>query len=156
MKGNDWIVAKKSSIEGFGVFARKDIPQGTKIIEYTGRRITKKQADNLKDARYVFELNKRYDLDGNVFSNTAGLINHSCDPNCETENIHGHIWIISLHDIKKGEEVSYNYGYNLADYKDWPCKCGSQKCVGYIVAEEQWLKLKNKLENKKGCCEMKG
>lgn len=159
---SEYIVVRNSSIHNKGVFAKKDIPEGTKIIEYVGRKITKKESDKISDrdleankkdsangAVYIFELNKRYDIDGNVSWNTARYINHTCNPNCETQIIKGHIWIVSTRDIKKGEELSYNYGYDIENYEDHPCKCGSENCVGYIVDEDSWSKLKRKLARKK-------
>ena len=97
-------------------------------------------------AVYLFELNSRYDIDGNVSWNTAKYINHSCEPNCEVDIIEEKIWIIALRNIKKGEELSYNYEYDLDVCLDHPCKCGSKKCAGYIVAEEDWPKLRKILE----------
>ena len=79
---------RKSRIDNLGLYASKDIKKGTKIIEYKGKVITRREAeenpkyDNGK-AIYLFNLNKRYDLDGDFKFNTARLINHSCDPNCE-------------------------------------------------------------------------
>ena len=98
---------------------------------------------------YVFELNKRYDLDGNVPENTARFINHSCDPNCEPDVIKNRIWLLSTRKIKKGEELSYNYGFDLECYEEHECRCGSKKCVGYITAEENWRKLKKLIAKKK-------
>ena len=159
---NPYIVVKSSDIHNKGIFARKDIAEGTLIIEYVGEKITKKESerraeivlnkskdDETHGAVYLFELNKRYDIDGNVEYNTARYINHSCDPNCETENRRGHIWIVALRDIEKGEELSYNYGYGYEDYEEHICRCNSDKCIGYILAEEHWPKLKRKLKRKK-------
>lgn len=153
------ITLKKSHIHGTGIYAGVNIPKGTRIIEYVGEKVTKKESDrraqtplnnnaNNKEmgAVYLFELNKRYDLDGYVEYNTARFINHSCDPNCESEIIRGHIWIISIKDIKKGEEITYNYNYSWEDYEDHPCQCGTERCVGYILNEDAWPKLKQKLK----------
>jgi len=152
---SEYIILKKSQIHHKGVFAAKDIPKGTKVIEYVGEKISKKESDiraeialekakknKNKGAVYIFTLNKRYDIDGDVPYNTAKYINHSCDPNCETEIIKGHIWIIAIKNIKKGEEISYDYGYDFENHKEHPCKCGSKNCVGYIVAKEHRKKLK--------------
>jgi len=81
---------KSSNIDNRGLFASKNIKKGTKIIYYTGKIITKKQTENNPKfdndkAIYLFNLNNRYDLDGDFAYNTARLINHSCDPNCEVE-----------------------------------------------------------------------
>jgi SET domain-containing protein len=160
---NSYILKKRSSVHGYGIFAKKDIPKGVKVIEYIGEKITKTEADRRgprlvqyakshkeQGAVYIFELNKRYDIDGHVSYNTAKYINHSCDPNCEVEIIRGHIWIISLRDIKKGEELFYNYGYDdLKEYEEHPCSCGTYRCVGYIISEDHWPKLKSLLSKKK-------
>ena len=157
-----YINVKKSSIHSVGVFSRKNIFKGTQIIEYVGDMITKKESDrradiplqkNEKDSEhgavYIFKLNKRYDIDGYVPYNTARLINHSCNPNCETDIIRGHIWVIAIRDIKKGDELTYNYNYDWEDYEDHKCWCGSKRCVGYILDEEHWPKLKRKLKKNK-------
>ena len=132
---------KDSKIDKIGLYAKKDIAPGTRIIQYIGKLITKKQTenndkfDNDKDI-YLFNLNNRYDLDGDFKWNTARLINHSCDPNCEVEGKGLEIWVTSTRFIKKGEELSYDYGFGFdQDFKQFPCKCGSKKCCGYIVRE---------------------
>ena len=62
---------------------------------------------------YIFELNSKYDIDGSYLYNKARYINHSCNPNCEVEISRGHIWIVSRKRIKKGQELSYDYGYEF-------------------------------------------
>ena len=142
---------KKSRIDKRGLYANKDIKKGVKIIEYKGKVITRKKAeedpkfDNDKDI-YLFNLNKKYDLDGDFKFNTARLINHSCEPNCEVSGTGLKVWVYAIKDIKKNEELSYDYGFGYdKDYKNYPCKCGSKKCVGYIVrAESRWRIKKEK------------
>jgi SET domain-containing protein len=159
---SSYIVLKQSRIHSLGVFAKKHIPKGSRIIEYVGEKITKAESDRRSDiplekhrkdssqgAVYIFQLNKRYDIDGNVPYNTARYINHSCDPNCETEIIRGHIWIIALREIKQGEEIVYNYNYDIDDYEDHKCFCGTSRCVGYILDEAYWPRLKRKERTKK-------
>ena len=102
---------KKSNIDNKGLVAAKDIKKGTKIIEYKGKLISKKESeDNPKfdnsEKDLSFEINKRYDLDGDFNFNTARLINHSCNPNCEVVGKGLKLWIESIKDIKKGEESS--------------------------------------------------
>ena len=146
---------KKSRIDKRGLYANKDIKKGVKIIDYKGKVITRKKAeedpkfDNDKDI-YLFNLNKKYDLDGDFKYNTARLINHSCDPNCEVFGTGLKVWVYAIRDIKKGEELSYDYGFGFdKDYKDFPCKCGSKKCVGYIIREGSRWRLKKSKKNKK-------
>jgi len=152
----NWLI-KKSKIHGTGVFASEDIPKNTKIIEYIGEKISKKEGDIRSEKRirrylnskktgsvYIFELNSKYDIDGSKRYNKARYINHSCSPNCEVDIIRGRIWISSIKKIKKGDELFYDYGYEFdkEDFKDHLCRCGSKKCVGYIVASEDKYKLK--------------
>ena len=143
---------KKSNIDKRGLYASKDIKSGVKIIDYVGKLITKKEAqqnskfDNTRDI-YLFNINEKYDLDGEFKWNTARLINHSCNPNCEVEGAGLKLWISSLREIKKGEELTYDYGFGYdADYKQFPCKCGSVNCVGYIVREGSRWRISKKIK----------
>ena len=141
---------KKSKIDKNGLYANQDIKKGTKVIEYKGKIITAKQSENNpkfdnEKAIYLFNLNKRYDLDGDFKFNTARLINHSCNPNCEVYGEWYKVWIYALKDIKKGDELSYDYGFSFdKDYRQFPCKCGSKNCVGYIVREGSRWRIKKK------------
>ncbi len=136
--GADLVVINPSPIHGTGGFARIDIASGTRILEYLGETITK--AESLRrcerNNEYMFALDTAHDLDGNVPWNPARFLNHSCAPNCEAVLDTGRIWIVALRDIHVREELTFNYGYDLVDYRDHPCHCGAPKCVGYIVAEE--------------------
>ena len=129
---------RRSRIHGTGGYARKNISKGTKLIEYVGRKITKAESEVQceGDNVYIFTLDDEHDLDGNVDWNPARFINHSCGPNCEAEWDEDRLWIVAIRDIRPGEELSFNYGYDLEDYHDHPCLCGASECVGFIVAEE--------------------
>ena len=146
---------KKSLLHGSGLFALSNIKKGEQVIEYIGDKVTKKEGDKRADKQikkaeknkkngmvYVFELNKKYDIDGGVARNYARFINHSCDPNCEVDIVDNEIWISSIKSIKKGDELSYDYGYEFDkdDYKDHTCKCGSKNCIGYIISSDDWPK----------------
>ena len=129
---------KSSPIHGTGGFAKTLIRKGTHIIEYLGERISKGESLRRceQNNEFIFGLSDEQDIDGSVAWNSARFINHSCAPNCEAEKDGDHIWIIATHDIGAGEEITFNYGYDLVDYKDHPCQCGSPQCVGYMVAQE--------------------
>ncbi len=146
---------KKSVIHGHGIVATKNIRKNKKIIEYIGEKILKSEGDKRSEQRikkylnssktgsvYIFELNKDYDIDGSPAYNKARYINHSCDPNCEVDIVDNEIWISSIKSIKKGDELSYDYGYEFDkdDYKDHTCKCGSKNCIGYIISSDDWPK----------------
>ena len=97
---------KKSKIDKNGLYANCDIKKGTKIIEYKGKIISvKKSAEDPKfdndKAIYLFNINKRFDLDGDFKFNTARLINHSCSPNCEVLGEGYKVWVYTIKDIKK-------------------------------------------------------
>ena len=150
---------KKSAIDkkGRGLYATKNIKEGTKIINYIGKLITKKQteeSDKYSNNKpiYLFTINKRYDLDGDFPWNTAGLINHSCNPNSQYDGKGLKIWITAIKDIKKGEEFTCDYGFGFdKDYKQFPCKCGAKNCCGFIVREESRWRINKKfaMSNKK-------
>ena len=148
---NRWIRAIDSAIHGRGVQAACDIPDGTRIVEYTGERITKAEAKRREQQRlarlrrggdgsvYIFDLNRGHDLDGRTRRNVARLINHSCAPNCRAETTRGRIWIIARRDIAAGEELTFDYGFPYAEWRLHPCRCGAKRCPGFIVnAAQRW------------------
>lgn len=154
-----WCEVRRSPIHGSGVFAARNIPAGTQIIEYVGEVIGKKEAERRGNALweatresgdasvFLFILDGRYDLDGNFPWNDARLINHSCEPNCETEiDEEKRIWVIALRNIAKGEELFFDYNFDLEDYQDHPCLCGTESCLGYIVGAVYRKALKKKLQ----------
>jgi len=142
------VVVGPSRIHGMGAFAGDHIPAHTRVIEYLGEKIDKSESIRRCAAgnEYIFSLNETEDIDGNVPWNPARLLNHSCAPNCEAQIEAGRVWLVSLRDIVGGEELTFNYGYDLEDYLDYPCECGAPGCVGYIVAEEFFEHVR-----KKGC-----
>ena len=139
---------KKSKIDKKGLYANQNIKKGVRIIEYKGKIISTKKSDTSSKfdndkAIYLFNINKRYDLDGDFKFNIARLINHSCDPNCEVFGKGLKVWVYAMRDIKAGEELSYDYGFSFdKDYKNYPCKCKSKNCVGYIVREGSRWRIK--------------
>jgi len=147
------IILRRSPIHGNGVFAAKDIPAGKRLIRYRGLLLTHAAADRRYDGSiesghtFLFTLNERYVLDGNVGGNIARWMNHSCDPNCESvleENEDGNkkedrIFVDAKRDIREGEELTYDYGIRLEVRhtprlkKLWACRCGSAKCTGTLL-----------------------
>lgn len=156
-------IIRESSIHNRGVFAARDINKGERVIEYQGEKITKAESERRGQAHmdeaaksgrgavYLFILNKKHDLDGSMDWNLARLINHSCNPNCEAQIIRGKIWIVARRKIRKGDELSFDYGFDLDCWQDHPCLCGSEKCVGYIVSRQYWPKLKKLVSERDAC-----
>lgn len=145
---------RNSAIHGRGVFALRAIPDGTRILEYTGERITKTEAARRETQRlarqsrggdasvYIFALNDRHDLDGRKGRSVAKFINHSCAPNCRTEVIRGRVWIVARREIAAGEELTYDYGFAFREWRRHPCRCGAPRCAGFIVAKDQRWRLR--------------
>lgn len=256
---SEWCEVRGSLIHGRGVFATRDIPAETRIIEYLGEKIDKEESDlrgwaqmdrhneTGEAAVYIFTLDDDWDIDGNVPENAARLINHGCDVNCEAyidEGVFGYglklmsassqselpelglssvvvalvenelyirifssegtpivdspesdlekgqhfdqlkellaglssaelaesapesqaeiiklvasltgqsrsIGIWSIRDIPKDEELLFNYGFDLENWEDHPCRCGADCCPGYIAGSDYWEELKQKIETKK-------
>lgn len=150
----------ESPIHRRGLFATADIEPETDIIQYVGEKISKEESTRRaleweEKARktgsglvYIFELDEEWDLDGRKGKNPARYMNHSCDGNCEAINYDGEIWIVARKSIKKGEELTYDYGYDMEHFLDHPCECGSDNCIGYIVREDQRKKVKRLLRGK--------
>ena len=121
---------------GLGLYARTDIAKGDFVIEYTGKLIPNKIADDMTGT-YLFELNDTWTVDAEDESNTARYINHACVPNVEAEIEEGedgqdHINIYALRDIHEGEELTIDYGEEYYDefIKPHGCKCGALKHRG--------------------------
>ena len=132
---NRWVHAATSGIHGKGLFARVDIPAGETIVEYDGPRIPTTEGKRMADDGnvYVFQANRREFIDGSVSWNLARHANHSCEPNAQSIGIDGHIWLRARRAIAKGEEITYDYGYNFRDEPS-ACHCGAPTCAGVIVA----------------------
>lgn len=130
MKTTDtrFVVKKAKTGLGKGLFAAQDIGKGEFLLEYTGKKILSKDADQMT-TRYLFELDDMWTIDGSSRSNTARYINHSCEPNTEAEIRDGRIMIDALRDIKKGEELTIDYDMEYYDEFIRPhgCKCGASK-----------------------------
>ncbi len=147
---NEYCEVRSSSIHGRGVFATRDIPASIRIVEYLGERVSKEEGaargerqlerarESDEPAVLIIDLSDEWDLDGRVPNNLAAILNHSCDPNCTMWNEENRIWIYSARDIERGEELTFDYGFDIADYKDYPCRCGAKKCIGYMVSREYW------------------
>jgi len=132
------LVIRPSRIHSVGVYTSAPIRKGTRIVEYGGPRITQEEADRRYDGAkrtYLYGLN-----DGKTIIDGEGIgayLNHSCDPNCEVDEIKGRVWIFAMRNIAAGEELVWDY--NLYDDDDpAPCYCGAANCRGTMYSEE-WI-----------------
>lgn len=113
---------------GKGLFTKTPIPKNSCIVEYTGVEVKEEDQDRI-NSRYLFETGKGLMINGNVPSNIARYINHSCAPNCEAMGPRGRVFIFSIKNIKAGEELTYDYGKEYFDeyFKEGGCRC--RKCT---------------------------
>ena len=140
---------RRSSRHGLGVFAVKPIRAGTRIIEYTGELISHDEGERRyptppvgheeAEHTYLLQLDDDRVIDANVGGNDARFINHSCAPNCEPMAAGDHMWIVSVRNIRVGEELAYDYAIELDEphtpvrKKRFPCRCGARTCRGSIL-----------------------
>lgn len=141
------IQVRRSGVHGKGVFAVADIPEGEVIIEYVGEVITWKEAlrrhphdPSDPNHTFYFHIDDKHVIDALYGGNSSRWINHSCEPNCEPDEIDGRIYIRALRNIHAGEELHYDYGLVIdapltPELKaDYPCWCGSKSCRGTLLS----------------------
>jgi len=159
MNTQPYHIVRNSKIHGRGVFARRDIPKGARIIEYTGKIITNEEADEIGLDEVgghlhtmFFTVDDKRVIDGRQ-GGDARYINHGCEPNCETVQDGEQIFIMALRNIPKGEELAYDYHLMVPGkitgkvLREYICLCGSPKCRGTQIARER---IKKQLKKKHG------
>jgi SET domain-containing protein len=130
-----------SGVHGRGVYAKEFIPAGTRIIEYTGRRIAWHETDDDESDphTFIFGLEGGEVIDAAIGGNESRWINHSCGPNCEAIEEEGRVFIHAMRDIEPGEELSYDYALEIDEpitekaKKEYACLCGSPNCRGTLL-----------------------
>lgn len=144
------IQVRRSGVHGKGVFALRSLAAGEPIIEYTGERITWKEAlrrhpHDPKDPNHTFyfHIDDGHVIDALYGGNASRWINHACEPNCEADEQDGRVFIRALRDIAPGEELFYDYGlviderYTPRLKKQYACRCGSPICRGTMLAPKR-------------------
>ncbi len=144
------IQVRRSGVHGRGVFAVQPIAQDERIIEYRGEVISWPEAlrrhphdPSDPNHTFYFHIDDAHVIDAKVGGNDARWINHACEPNCEADEVDGHIFIKALRDIAPGEELFYDYGlviderYTPKLKKQFACRCGSPACRGTMLAPKR-------------------
>jgi uncharacterized protein len=135
------IEVRESGVHGHGVYAMQSIPKSTRIIEYTGQRVSWEGAPNDENDPHTFNfgLDNGEVINPEIGGNDARWINHSCDPNCEAIEEDDRVFIDALRDIQAGEELFYDYALEIDEpiteesKKKFACYCGSPKCRGTML-----------------------
>lgn len=132
------LIIRSSAIHAAGCYTMAPIKKGARIIEYTGPRISKEVADEKyqdSPTTYLFGLGDGSKvIDGH---GTAMFINHSCDPNCETGEVRGRVWVVAIRNIAAGEELTYDYNLYDGDEDEAHCNCGSPHCRKSMYSPEE-------------------
>ena len=142
------LIVRSSSIHAAGCYTTAPIAKGTRVVEYTGPLIDKEEADRRyedKPITYLFGIG-----DGSRVIDGHGIamfINHSCDANCETEEVDGHVWIAAIRNIAAGEELCYDYCLYDGGDEEAPCNCGARNCRGSMYSTEE-LRRRKRLAHK--------
>jgi SET domain-containing protein len=139
-------IIRKSRIHGWGAYATRRIRKGQRIIEYIGQRISHTEAEDRYDedamdnpTTYLFTVDENVVIDATRWGNRAKYINHSCDPNCESVNEEGRIFVEALRNIQPGAELTYDYHlecdgpYGSQWRQRYACRCGSRICRGTLL-----------------------
>ncbi len=132
------LLVRSSSIHAAGCYTLDPVPRGRRIAEYDGARVTKAVADERyadRPVTYLFGFGRKGDvIDG---FGTPMFLNHSCAPNCETEERNGRVFIRALRDIAAQEELLYEYNLYDSDDPTADCYCGAPQCRGTMFSEEE-------------------
>lgn len=133
------LVIRRSKIHADGVYTIVPIKKGKIVAEYTGPRLTNAGADEIYDhspRTYLFGLvDGEHVIDGDGI---AAFINHSCDPNCEADEIRGRVIIRAIRPIAAGEEIAYDYNLYDGDRDDPAlCFCATRHCRGSMYSEKE-------------------
>jgi SET domain-containing protein len=134
----DGLIIRSSSIHAAGCYTTQAIKKGTRVCEYDGPRFTKAEADERykdRDITYLFSCgDDKTVIDG---FGIAMFINHSCDPNCESESLDGRVFVMAIRNIAAGEELTYEYNLYDSDDDEAHCYCGAEKCRGTMYSEDE-------------------
>src|SRR5215469_3158590 len=117
---------------GLGLFAQKPIAKKAYIATYRGKRIPTADAQRREragKAKYMFEINARWTIDGSSRHNLGRYLNHACRPNCEPVLRRGQVVLVTLRDIAEGEELTYDYGKDYFDLFIAPLGCRCAACA---------------------------
>jgi SET domain-containing protein len=117
---------------GLGLFATAPIAKGAFIVAYTGRRISHAEAARreARGSRYIFEINRRWSVDGSSRRNVARYANHACRPNAESDLVQGKLILRAIRRIEPDEEITYDYGEDYFELFLAPIGCGCVTCRG--------------------------
>jgi uncharacterized protein len=128
------VVARKSSIDGFGAYAAEAIPPHRKIGEIRGESIPVAEARRRAAGKariMIVEISDRKAIDASQSSDPMRFTNHSCAPNARLQIRDGRVEFYALQAIAVGEEITVNYGETHHE-GTLACRCGAANCIGWL------------------------
>jgi SET domain-containing protein len=132
------LIIRSSAIHAAGCYTTTAVRKGDRVAEYDGPRMSKAEADASYEESpitYLFGLGDgTMVIDGHCM---AMFINHSCNPNCETCEDEGRVWITAIKNIAAGEEITYDYCLYDGGVDEAACNCGAKKCRGTMYSKEE-------------------
>jgi len=144
------IQVRRSGVHGRGVYAVAPIAAGDTVIEYKGEVISWPEAmrrhphdPKQPNHTFYFHIEGGKVIDALYGGNSARWINHSCDPNCEADEVDGRVFIKALRDLLPGEELFYDYGLTIDERytpklkKEFACHCGAETCRGTMLSPKR-------------------
>uniref|UniRef100_A0A7N8XBK7 Histone-lysine N-methyltransferase, H3 lysine-36 specific n=1 Tax=Mastacembelus armatus TaxID=205130 RepID=A0A7N8XBK7_9TELE len=147
---------------GWGLRGVADIKKGAFVSEYVGEvideeecrtRIRHAQENDISNF-YMLTLDKDRIIDAGPRGNQARFMNHSCQPNCETQKwtVNGdtRVGLFALQEIPKGEELTFNYNLECLGNGKTACKCGAPNCSGFLGVRPKNQPPADKLKLKEG------
>uniref|UniRef100_A0A7N6AMY0 Nuclear receptor binding SET domain protein 2 n=1 Tax=Anabas testudineus TaxID=64144 RepID=A0A7N6AMY0_ANATE len=156
----------KTPGKGWGLISLRDIKKGEFVNEYIGElideeecraRIKYAQENNITDF-YMLTIDKDRIIDAGPKGNYSRFMNHSCQPNCETQKwtVNGdtRVGLFAVCDIPAGTELTFNYNLDCLGNEKTVCRCGSSNCSGFLgdrpkVTEPKGKRLKRKYKKRK-------
>uniref|UniRef100_A0AAX7VM72 Histone-lysine N-methyltransferase, H3 lysine-36 specific n=2 Tax=Astatotilapia calliptera TaxID=8154 RepID=A0AAX7VM72_ASTCA len=147
---------------GWGLRGFSDIRKGAFISEYVGEVIDEEECRaRIRHAQendicnfYMLTLDKDRIIDAGPKGNQARFMNHSCQPNCETQKwtVNGdtRVGLFALQDIPKGEELTFNYNLECRGNGKTACKCGAPNCSGFLGVRPKNQPAAEKMKPKEG------
>ena len=149
-KGTRRIQVRLSGVHGKGVYALRPIKAGERVIEYKGEIISWPEAlrshphdPSNPQHTFYFHIDDQNVIDGKDHGNAAKWINHSCAPNCESDEQDGRVFIFALRDLQPGEELFYDYRLVIEERytpklkREYECRCGSPACRRTMLAPKR-------------------
>jgi len=121
------VTVKKSKIGGKGVFASRNFKKGEIVLEWGPKILKKSEVKKISDEKRHY----LYQDDGKdyfLMQPPERYVNHSCNANTEVKNKCD----VAIRDIKRGEEITSDYGNGGGSSVSFICKCGSKNCRGKI------------------------